>query len=147
MGNFFNPRNRKVEWAKAVEVKFQPGAPLTEQFLDMATDQFIQQHGRILYESIHLVLTSKNASTKKSRYKLAREHYRALLGVQKYANKNQKKAIRQAIDDFLIMEDQYKYPNKANREALAAQKKQKKNDFWETYAMMEMIDIFAGDDD
>ena len=45
------------------------------------------------------------------------------------------------------MEDQYKHPNKAKREALAAQKKQKKNDFWETYAMMEMIDIFAGDDD
>lgn len=120
---------------------------MTELFLDAATDLFIQQHGRILYESIHLVLTSKNAGTKKSRYKLACEYYRVLVGVQKYANKNQKKAIHQSIDDFLIMEDQYKHPNKAKREALATQKKQKKNDFWETYAMMEMIDIFAGDDD
>ena len=72
---------------------------MTEQFLDAVTDLFIQRHGRILYESIHLVLTSKNAGTKKSRYKLACVHYRALVGVQKYANKNQKKAIHQSIDD------------------------------------------------
>ena len=70
---------------------------MTEQFLDAVTDLFIQRHGRILYESIHLVLTRKNAGTKKSRYKLACEHYRALVGVQKYANKNQKKAIHQSI--------------------------------------------------
>lgn len=34
--------------------------PIEEKVLDEATTLYIQQHARILYDCIHLVMTSKN---------------------------------------------------------------------------------------
>lgn len=78
---------------------------------------------------------------------MAADQYHALLIVQKYADKNQKKVIHRAMDDFIVMEDNYKYPNRAKQETIRAQKQKKKDEFWERYGTMEMIDIFLGDDD
>jgi hypothetical protein len=60
-----------------------------------------------MYESIDLILTSKNPETRKGRYELASKHYGALSKVYKYANKQQKKVLDQVMDDFMIMDDQY----------------------------------------
>lgn len=45
------------------------------------------------------------------------------------------------------MEDHYKHPNREALREKAAMKQQKKDEFWEAYGTMEMIDIFLGDDD
>lgn len=143
MGLFGNPRNKKDKWAKLVVANAKPGMDFDEEFLDAATTMYIQQHTRILYDSIRLVLNSKNENTRKERFKLAQEKFGALVAIKKYANKEQKKEINRALDDFLKMEDMYKHPGKKQNAAFD-KKKQLKEDFWEVYAQGEMLDIFSG---
>lgn len=144
---FGNSRKDKNKWASVVMDQIQPDIEISEEILEAATEIYINQHIRILYESIEIALSSKNTKIKKSRYELAENQYRALLKIQKYADKNQKKVIHQAIDDFIVMEDNYKHSNRAKQDAMRAQKQMKKDEFWEAYGTMEMIDIFLGDDD
>lgn len=147
MGLFFNPRKNKQKWASVVMANTRKDIEVDEKVLDAATKLYIQQHARILYESLQLVLTSKNASTRKSRYKLAEQHLGSLCTVRKFATKEQKKLIDKAYADFEIVKDRYKHPNKAlNTEKISASK-QKRQDFWDTYAAFEMMEIFSGDDD
>ena len=147
MGLFFNPRKNKEKWASIVFAKGSSTEGLTEEMLDAATALDVQQHARSLYESNNLFLTSRNASTRKSRYKLANQHLGSLCNVRRFANKEMQKVIDQAYADFQIAEDKYKHPNKDVSMAIANANKQRKNDFWETYAELEMIDIFFGDED
>lgn len=74
---------------------------------------------------------------------IAQEKFGALVAIKKYANKEQKKGINRALDDFLNMEDMYKHPEKYQN-AVADNKKQMKEDFWDVYAQGEMLDIFSG---
>ena len=123
-------------------------------FFTMVAHKSIKEYGKYLSQDIinsfiHLVLTSKNKKTQKERYKLAQEKFGALVRIKKYASKEQKKGINQAIDDFLKMEDMYKHPGKYQEPVVDVKKqnkKQMKQDFWDVYAQMEMLDIFAGDD-
>jgi len=145
MGLFGNPRNNKDKWAAIVVANAQPGMNVDEKFLDAATTLYIQQHARVLYDSIRIVLTSKNKKTQKDRFKLAQKEFGALVEVKKYASREQKKGINQAIDDFVKMEDMYKHPGKY-QQPVVDNKKQMKKDFWDVYAECEMMDIFSGDD-
>ena len=108
MGLFFNPRKNKEKWASIVFAKGSFTVGLTEEMLDAATALYVQQHARILYESINLFLTSKNASTRKNSYKLANQHLESLCNVRRFANKEMQKVIDQAYADFQIAEDKYK---------------------------------------
>ena len=47
------------------------------------------------------------------------------------------------IDKENVAFDLYRHPNRAQ----AKTKQPKNDDFWETYAMFEMLDIFSGDDE
>ena len=78
----------------------EPGTEIDEKLLEEATALYVPQHSRILYDSIRLVMDSKNKETRKSRYQLAQTHIGALLRVKKYGNREQKKAINKAMDDF-----------------------------------------------
>lgn len=147
MGLFSNPRNNKDKWASIVMAGSMPGSMISEETLIVATDLYLKQRIRIFYESVHLVVTTKNDSTRKSRFKLAKKQFEELIGVKKYCDKEQKKAINQVIDDFLKVEDVYKHPHRAEYQAKQKEKQRKRDEFWEAYGMMEMIDIFAGDDD
>ena len=60
-----------------------------------------------------------------------------------YTTKEQRKIVDKAIDDFVKADDLYRHPNRAQ----AKTKQPKNDDFWETYAMFEMLDIFSGDDE
>ena len=146
MGLFGNPRKKIEKWAPLVMEGYVPGMPIDEEFLDAATTLYIQQHARVLYDSISLVLTSKNEQTRKERYALAQKHFAALVKIKNYASKEQKKGINQALDDFLKMEDAYKHPRKISEEQRKANKRQMKQDFWDVYAQGEMMDIFSGED-
>ena len=146
MGLFGNPRKKIEKWAPIVMEGYVPGMPVEEEFLDAATALYIQQHARILYESMHLVLTSENKKTQKESLALAQKYFAALVKVKKYATKEQKKGISQALDDFLKMEDMYKHPNRISEQERMKNRKQMKQDFWDVYAQGEMLDIFSGKD-
>lgn len=60
MGLFGNPRKNKNAWAAIVMENAQPGAKIDEKMLDLATELYIKQRIRILYESIRLVFSSEN---------------------------------------------------------------------------------------
>ena len=109
--------------------------------LEAATALFVQQHVRILVDSIQLFLTSKNKEIRKSRYQLACQHYGELNRVRPYTTKEQRKSVDKAMDAFVKADDLYRYPNRAQV------KKAKNDDFWETYAIFEMMEIFSGDDE
>ena len=109
--------------------------------LEAPTALFVQQHVRILVDSIQFFLTSKNKEIRKSRYQLACQHYNELNKVRPYTTKEQRKIVDKAIDDFVKADDLYRHPNRAQV------KKAKNDDFWETYAIFEMMEIFSGDDE
>lgn len=144
MGLFGDPRKKIEKWAPIVMEGYVSGMPVDEEFLDAATTLYIQQHARILYDSISLVLTSKNEQTRKDRYVLAQKHFAALVKIRNYASKDQKKGLNQALDDFLKMEDMYRHPGKISEEQCKANERQMKQDFWDVYAQGEMQDIFSG---
>ena len=142
MGLFFNAKNNKEKWASVV-MPSSNAKEIPTATLEAATALFIQQHARILAESIRLFLTSKNKDTRKSRYQLACQHYGELSKVRPYTTKEQRKIVDKAIDDFVKADDLYRHPNRAQ----AKTKQPKNDDVWETYAMFEMLDIFSGDDE
>lgn len=92
-------------------------------------------------QSIQLFLTSKNEDTRKSRYQLACQHYGELGKVRPYMTEEQRKIVDMAIDDFVKADDLYRHPNRVQV------KKAKNDDFWETYVIFEMMEIFSGDDE
>ena len=144
MGLFGNPRMKIEKWAPIVMEGYIPGMPVEEEFLDAATTLYIQQYARILYDSIHLVLTSKNEETRKSRYVLAQKHFAALVKIKKYASKEQKIGINQVLNDFLNMEDMYRHPDRIPEIQQKAKKQMMKQDFWNVYGQGEALDIFSG---
>ena len=141
MGLFINPRRNKEKWASIVIANYKKGMNVAVKVLDEATDAYIKQHARILYDSIHIVLTSSNAETQKERYKLANSHYGSLTKVYRYGTKEQKAAIRLAESDFFKMEEWYKHPERVQ---IVSSKKGMKDAFWEVYGEAEALDIFSG---
>ena len=136
-------KSKTEKWASIVMPSSNGQVP--ETLLKEATRVYIEQHARILDESIKLFLTSKNKETRKNRYKLACEHYGALSRVKKYADRNQRKLIDKKIDDFVKADDLYRHPDRKEAIAAIEAKQKKKDDFWETYALLEMIEIFSED--
>ena len=138
--SIFDPRNNTSKWAAVVMPSSKGEVPV--KVLEEATEIYVKQHIRILDESIHLFLTSRNKETRQSRYRLACEHYGALSKVKKYCTKEKKKLIDEKINFFVKADDIYRHPDRAK--ALAERQK-KKDDFWEGYALSEMIEIFSED--
>lgn len=146
MGIFLNSRNNKKKWASVVMFATNGDAnDIPTETLESATTECIQQHARILYDCIHLVLTSQNENIRKERFRLAQKEYAVLVRVRKYATKEQKKGINQAISDFLVMEDKYKHPNKLTDKQRHDIRKQNKQDFWDDVAFMGLVDVFMDD--
>lgn len=69
----------------------------------------------------------------------------ALSKIQKYADKKQKKRIADAQDQFMIMNENYKHPERIRKQEKQDRKKKKRDDFWETYGTMEILDDILGD--
>ena len=147
MGLFSNPHDNKKKWAKIVMPSVQNPELLNDDALDVATVEYIAGHARILYESVLLVMTSENKKTREQRYALAADHRRALKKVRKYTNKEQKKQVDKALKAFDEMENCLNQIEREKAFAKEIARRQRKDEFWDTYATMEMIDIFAGVDD
>lgn len=145
MGIFGFSKREKENWASIVISGTQPGTQIDDALLKKATDIYIDQHIRILKDSISLVRTSKNKKTREERYELALQHYGALTKIQKYADKKQKKAINDALDEFMIMNESYKHPERVQAQEKQEIKRQKRDAFWETYGTMEILDDIFND--
>ena len=114
-------RKEKETWTSIVIQGLKPGMQIDDVLLKNATDTYITQHIRILEDSVRIVMESKNQKTREERYDLSLQHFDALLKVQKYADKTQKKRIADAQDHFMIMNEYYKHRKQEKQE----QKKQK----------------------
>lgn len=147
MGLFSNPRDNKKKWAKIVMPSVQNPELLNDDALDIATGEYIAGHARILFESVQLVMTSENKKTREQRYALAADHRRALKKVRKYTNREQKKQVDKALKAFDDMENCLNQVERDKAFAKEMARRQRKDEFWDTYAAMEMIDIFVGDND
>ena len=121
MGLFGLTRKEKETWTSIVIQGLKPGMQIDDVLLKNATDTYITQHIRILEDSVRLVMESKNQKTREERYDLSLQHFDALLKVQKYADKTQKKRIADAQDHFMIMNEYYKHRKQEKQE----RKKQK----------------------
>lgn len=146
MGLFGNPRKNKDKWASIVMAGTKPGMDIHEETLDAATQMFVMQHVRIFSESYNIVISTKNSSTRKSRFKLAKEHWSELVRVKPYCNREQKKTIDNVTADYLKLEDFYKHPNKYSDSANIGGKKSKREQILDDCETMEIMDIFFGDD-
>ena len=102
MGLFRPSKKEKETWASIVLSGIKPGMQIDDALLEKATDSYINQHIRILEESVRLVMESENSRTREDRYELSLQHFDALSKIQKYADKNQKKRIADAQDHFMI---------------------------------------------
>ena len=114
-------RKEKETWTSIVIQGLKPGMQIDDVLLKNATDTYITQHIRILEDSVRIVMESKNQKTREERYDLSLQHFDALLKVQKYADKTQKKRIADAQDHFMIMNEYYKHRKQEKQE----RKKQK----------------------
>lgn len=140
MGLFGLSRKEKETWASIVIQGIKPGMQIDDALLKNATEIYISQHIRILEDSIRLVMESKNQKTREERYDLSLQHFDALSKIQKFADKKQKKRIVDAQDQFIIMNEHYKYPERIRKQEKQEWKKQKRDAFWEIYGTMEILD-------
>lgn len=116
MGLFGLTRKEKETWTSIVIQGLKPGMQIDDVLLKNATDTYITQHIRILEDSVRIVMESKNQKTREERYDLSLQHFDALLKVQKYADKTQKKRIADAQDHFMIMNEYYKHRKQEKQE-------------------------------
>ena len=137
-------QSKKSKWVDVVmPTSYEPA--VTDEMLYAATDLYIQQHCRILYESIDLFLNSKYEETRKSRYALACKHYGALSKVRKFTDKRQRKVLDKAIDDFVKADDLYHHPNRADSAPAYNNRKKNKEEFWGGVAEEEFFVDFMDD--
>ena len=133
MGLLGLSRKQKETWASIVIQGIKPGMQIDDALLKNATEIYISQHIRILEDSVRLVMESKNQKTREERYDLSLQHFDALSKIQKYA------------DQFMIMNENYKHPERIRKQEKQDRKKKKRDDFWETYGTMEILDDILGD--
>ena len=123
MGLLGLSRKQKETWASIVIQGIKPGMQIDDALLKNATEIYISQHIRILEDSVRLVMESKNQKTREERYDLSLQHFDALSKIQKYADKKQKKRIADAQDQFMIMNENYKHPERIRKQEKQDQKR------------------------
>ena len=95
----------KAEWTALVFSK-APSHPedIPEEQLRAATGIMIAQHKRIILESAEIVRTTRNQSTRTERLELCKAHYRELLKLERFADREQKRMIadcKAAVKDLI----------------------------------------------
>lgn len=77
---------------------------ISEEQLCAATGIMIAQHKRIILESAEIVRTTRNQSTRTERLELCKVHYRELLKLERFADREQKYMIadcKAAVKDLI----------------------------------------------
>ena len=105
MFRLFAKGKENAEWAAMVFTK-APSHPedISEEQLCAATGIMIAQHKRIILESAEIVRTTRNQSTRTERLGLCKAHYRELLKLERFADREQKRMIadcKAAVKDLI----------------------------------------------
>lgn len=109
MIGFFREKKDKAVWAAMVFS--QPARhpeKIPEEQLIAATGMMIAQHKRIILESAEIVRTTRNQSTRTERLELCKAHYRELLKLERFADREQKHMIadcKAAVKDLILISD------------------------------------------
>lgn len=137
-------QSKKSKWMNVVMPASNESA-VSDEILIAATDSYIQQHCRILYQSIELFLNAKHEETRKAQYLRACDQYGALIKVRKYTDQKQRKVLNKAIHDFVQADEQYHRPNQLTSLQAHNNRKKKKEEFWSGVAQEEFFVDFMDD--
>ena len=92
--------NKKVDRAVWAEILYQKTIAHPERESDEKLSQLttfmLEQHHRIIMESIQIVLETKYAETRQSRISLIQKHHREMLKLKPFCNRKQIATILEA---------------------------------------------------
>ncbi len=105
MFRLFAKGKDKAEWAALVFTR-APSHPesISEEQLRAATGIMIAQYKRIIIESSEIVRTTRNQITRTERLELCKTHFRELLKLERFADREQKRMIadcKAAVKDLI----------------------------------------------
>lgn len=87
----------KAAWAEAVyQKKIMHPENESDEKLTQLTTFMLEQHHRIIMESVQIVLSTKYADTRNGRVALSHQHYQEMLKLKPFCNKEQLDMIRDA---------------------------------------------------
>lgn len=87
----------KAAWAEAIyQKKIAHPENESDEKLSKLTTFMLEQHYRIIMESVQIARTTKYADTKQSRADLCNKHYHEMLKLKPFCNREQLALIREA---------------------------------------------------
>ena len=87
----------KAAWAEALyQKKIAHPERESEEKLSNLTSFMLEQHHRIIIESVQIVMETKYADTKQGRISLIQKHYQEMLKLKPFCNKEQLATIQDA---------------------------------------------------
>ena len=87
----------KAAWAEAIyQKKIMHTENEPDEKLSQLTTFMLEQHRRIILESVEIALSTKYADTRKGRVDLSHQHYQEMLKLKPFCNKEQLAMIRDA---------------------------------------------------
>ena len=135
-------RIKKEKWAEVVMPESSV-YEMNDQLLSCATDAYIQQHCRILYQNIRIISHAKDEEKRQSAYAIACKEYGALIRVRKFTDRKQKQIVNKAISDFVEADVQYHHSGSSDTEYI--KRKNNREEFWSGVAQEEFFVDFMDD--
>ena len=90
-------KSNKAEWAEAIyQKKIAHPENESDEKLSRLTTFMLEQHHRIIIESVDIALSTNYADTRDSRVDLSYQHYQEMLKLKPFCNKEQLAMIRDA---------------------------------------------------
>jgi len=87
----------KAAWAEVIyQKKIMHPENEPDEKLSQLTTFMLEQHRRIILESVEIALSTKYADTRKGRVDLSHQHYQEMLKLKPFCNKEQLAMIRDA---------------------------------------------------
>lgn len=87
----------KAAWVEAVyQKKIMHPENESDEKLSQLTTFMLEQHHRIIMESVQIALSTKYADTRNGRIDLSHQHYQEMLKLKPFCNKEQLAMIRDA---------------------------------------------------
>lgn len=87
----------KAAWAEAIyQKKIMHPENEPDEKLSQLTTFMLEQHRRIILESVEIALSTKYADTRKGLVDLSHQHYQEMLKLKPFCNKEQLAMIRDA---------------------------------------------------
>ena len=139
-----NKRNNKEKWTSVV-LPSSTDTDLSTEELDVATDLYIQEYSGLLSKSIQQFLKTQDSEIRKSYYKMACQYYGKLSRVRPFTEKEQRKLVNDAIDQFVKADGLYWHPNRSLQPEKINNRKQHKEEFWSGVAEEEFFVDFMDD--